>query len=115
LCSPLLLRAGLRYLSRHRWQALLALTGITLGVAVVLAVELANNGARAAFQLSAQQLQGKATHRLVVPDASLPDDVYIRLQGEAGGPPMAPVVSDWVRVTGHEGRYRPAGNPPHGR
>ena len=37
--SPLLLRAGLRYLSRHRWQALLALTGITLGVAVVLAVE----------------------------------------------------------------------------
>ena len=107
--SPLLLRAGLRYLSRHRWQALLALTGITLGVAVVLAVELANNGARAAFQLSAQQLQGKATHRLVVPDASLPDDVYIRLQGEAGGPPMAPVVSDWVRVTGHEGRYRLVG------
>ena len=45
--SPMLLRAGLRYLLRHRWQGLLALTGIALGVAVVLAVELANSGARA--------------------------------------------------------------------
>ncbi len=107
--SPLLLRAGLRYLLRHRWQALLALTGIALGVAVVLAVELANSGARAAFRLSAQQLQGKATHRLVVPGASLPDEVYVRLQGEAGGPPMAPVASDWVRVAGHQGRYRLVG------
>jgi putative ABC transport system permease protein len=107
--SPLLLRAGLRYLLRHRWQALLALTGIALGVAVVLAVELANSGARAAFRLSAQQLQGKATHRLVVPGASLPDEVYVRLQGEAGGPPMAPVASGWVRVAGYEGRYRLVG------
>jgi len=107
--SPLLLRAGLRYLLRHRWQALLALTGIALGVAVVLAVELANSGARAAFRLSAQQLQGKATHRLVVPGASLPDEVYVRLQGEVGGPPMAPVASGWVRVAGYEGRYRLVG------
>ena len=107
--SPLLLRAGLRHLSQHRWQALLALTGIALGVAVVLAVELANSGARAAFQHSAQQLQGKATHRLVLPGASLPDDVYVRLQGEAGRPPMAPVASDRVRVAGREGRYRLVG------
>ncbi len=107
--TPLLLRAGLRYLSRHRWQALLALTGIALGVAVVLAVDLANSGARAAFQLSAQQLQGRATHRLLIPDASLPDDVYVRLKREADGPPMAPVLSDWVRVVGQAGRYRLVG------
>ena len=106
---PLLLRAGLRYLSRHRWQALLALTGIALGVAVVLAVDLANSAARGAFQLSAQQLQGKATHRLLSPGASLADDVYVRLQREAGGPPMAPVASDWVQLAGYEGRYRLVG------
>ena len=39
--SPLLARASLRYLLHHRWQALLALSGIALGVAVVLAVDLA--------------------------------------------------------------------------
>jgi putative ABC transport system permease protein len=107
--SPLLLRAGLRYLLRHRWQGLLALSGIALGVAVVLAVDLANSSARAAFELSAQQLQGKATHRLAVPGAALPDAVYVGLQRQPGAPPMAPVVSDWVRVEGVAGRYRLVG------
>ncbi len=109
LFSPLLLRAGLRYLLRHRWQGLLALSGIALGVAVVLAVDLANSGARAAFELSAQQLQGKATHRLAVPGATLPDAVYVNLKRQPGAPPMAPVVSDWVSVEGGTGRYRLVG------
>jgi len=107
--SPLLLRAGLRYLLRHRWQGLLALSGIALGVAVVLAVDLANSGARAAFELSAQQLQGKATHRLVVPGAALPDDVYVHLLRQPGAPSMAPVVSGWVGVAGAAGRYHLVG------
>lgn len=107
--SPLLLRAGLRYLLRHRWQGLLAVSGIALGVAVVLAVDLANSGARAAFELSAQQLQGKATHRLVVPGAAVPDDVYVTLNRTPGAPPMAPVVSDWVRIEGRTGRYHLVG------
>ncbi|MFZ0469473.1 MAG: FtsX-like permease family protein, partial [Thiogranum sp.] len=106
---PLLLRAGLRYLLRHRWQGLLALSGIALGVAVVLAVDLANSGARAAFELSAQQLQGRATHRLALPDAALPDAVYVDLKRQPGAPPMAPVVSGWVRVQGGEGRYHLVG------
>jgi putative ABC transport system permease protein len=107
--SPLLLRAGLRYLLRHRWQGLLALTGIALGVAVVLAVELANSSARAAFELSAQQLQGRATHRLVVPGAMLPDAVYVNLQRQSGAPPMAPVVKGRVSIEGLPGRYRLVG------
>jgi putative ABC transport system permease protein len=105
----MLLRAGLRYLRRHRWQGLLALTGIALGVAVVLAVELANSGARAAFELSAQQLQGRATHRLVVPGATLPDAVYVKLQRQNGAPPMAPVVEGRVSVAGLPGTYRLVG------
>ena len=94
---------------RHRWQGLLALSGIALGVAVVLAVDLANSGARAAFELSAQQLQGEATHRLAVPGAALPDAVYVSLIREPGAPPMAPVVSGWVRVAGGTGRYHLVG------
>ncbi|MGB5766360.1 MAG: FtsX-like permease family protein [Arenicellales bacterium] len=107
--SPLLLRAGLRYMLRHRWQGLLAVSGIALGVAVVLAVDLANSGARAAFELSAQQLQGKATHRLVVPGASLPDEVYVNLVRQPAAPPMAPVVNGWVEIEGSSGRYQLVG------
>ncbi len=94
---------------RHRWQGLLAVSGIALGVAVVLAVDLANSGARAAFELSAQQLQGKATHRLLVPGAALPDAVYVDLQRQPGAPPMAPVVNGWVGVEGRAGRYQLVG------
>ena len=94
---------------RHRWQGLLALSGIALGVAVVLAVNLANSGARAAFELSAQQLQGKATHRLAVPGAALPDEVYVNLKRSPGAPPMAPVINGWVGVEGGAGRYQLVG------
>jgi len=94
---------------RHRWQGLLAVSGIALGVAVVLAVDLANSGARAAFELSAQQLQGKATHRLVVPGASLPDEVYVNLVRQPAAPPMAPVVNGWVEIEGTSGRYQLVG------
>lgn len=106
---PILLRAGLRYLMRHRWQGLLAITGIALGVAVVLAVDLANSGVRAAFELSAQQLQGKATHRLIVPGATLPDQVYVGLYRQAGAPLMAPVVNGRVGIEGVSERYRLVG------
>jgi len=106
---PLLLLAGLRYLLRHPWQGVLALTGITLGVAVVLAVDLANRGARAAFELSAAQMQGAATHRLVAADGTLPESLYVELRRQPGHPPMAPVVTDWVRVAGQVGRYRLVG------
>jgi putative ABC transport system permease protein len=105
----LLLLAGLRYVLRHRWQGVLALTGIALGVAVVLAVDLANRSARAAFELSAAQLQGKATHRLIAADGALPESLYVDLRRQPGHPPMAPVVTDWVRVAGQAGRYRLVG------
>ncbi|MDT8388330.1 MAG: FtsX-like permease family protein [Thiogranum sp.] len=107
--SRLLLRAGLRYMLRHRWQGMLAISGIALGVAVVLAVNLANSGARASFELSAQQMQGKATHRLTIPGATLPNEVYVNLRRQPGAPPMAPVVSDWVGIEDGEQRYQLVG------
>jgi len=103
---PLMLRAGLRYQLRHRWQALLALTGIVMGVTVVLAVDLANGAAKASFALSSKQLQGAATHRIVGAVGELPDAVYRQLFTTPGHPPMAPVITTRVRVDGHKGRMR---------
>ncbi|MGB5764481.1 MAG: FtsX-like permease family protein [Sedimenticolaceae bacterium] len=104
--SPLLLRAGLRYQLRHRWQTLLALTGIVMGVAVVLAVDLANGAAEASFALSSRQLQGAATHRVVGAGGEVPDELYARLATTPGHPPIAPVISARVRIAGHKGRLQ---------
>ena len=107
--SPLLLRAGLRYQLRHRWQALLAMTGIVLGVAVVLAVDLANGAARASFALSSEQLRGAATHRVLGTGGQVPQSLYRSLFTTPGHPPLAPVILDRVRVAGQPGRLRLVG------
>lgn len=106
---PLLLRAGLRYQLRHPWQAALALIGILMGVAVVLAVDLANEAAKASFALSAEQLQGAATHRVVAADGRVPESVYTQRFLVPGQPPMAPVITAPVRVAGRDGRFRLVG------
>jgi putative ABC transport system permease protein len=103
---PLLLRAGLRHQSRHRWQAALALIGIVMGVAVVMAVDIANQAAKASFELSAAQIRGAATHRLVGADGSLPDSLYRQLFREADAPPMAPVIQARVTLQSPAGRMR---------
>lgn len=104
--SPLLLRAGLRYQLRHPWQLILALLGIAMGVAVVLAVDLANTAAKASFALSAQQIRGAATHRIVGPTGEVPDALYTRLSLIPGHPPMAPVVTTEVAIAGKRERFR---------
>jgi len=92
----LLLRAGVSYQRRHPWQAFLALAGIALGVAIVIAVDLANSAARASFEASAQQLRGAATHRVVGPDGRVPTAAYRMLFTTPELPPMAPVMRAWV-------------------
>ena len=104
--SPLLLRAGLRYQLRHPWQLLLALLGIAMGVAVVLAVDLANTAAKASFALSAQQIRGAATHRILAPAGEVPDALYSRLLTSPGHPPMAPIITANVAVAGKDERFR---------
>ncbi len=104
--SPLLLRSGYNYQLRHRWQAFLALVGITMGVAVVLAVDLANSAAKASFALSSAQLTGAATHRIIGNDDQVPAALYTRLFTTDGHPPMAPVITQRVRIEGYPGRYQ---------
>jgi putative ABC transport system permease protein len=103
---PLLLRSGLRHQLRHRWQAFLALSGIIMGVAVVLAVDLANTAVKASFQLSAEQLQGKATHRLISQGGQIPQSLYQKLFTTPQHPPMAPVISSRIRIKDNPHSYQ---------
>jgi len=98
----LLLRAGINYQLRHRWQAFLALFGIAMGVAVMLAIDLANSAAKAAFELSAAQLRGAATHRVTGVDGKVPLEWYREYFVTPDLPPAAPVVSSRVQLIENE-------------
>lgn len=70
--------------------------GVTLGVAVVIAVDLANESARRAFDLSADSVAGRATHQIVDGSQGIPDSVYVDLKRAGLAYPAAPVVAAYV-------------------
>ncbi len=96
--TPLVWRVSLRHFRRHPWQVALAITGIALGVAVVVAVDLALVSARRAFSLSVDAAAGRATHQVTGGAAGLNDDLYRVIRIDAGARESAPVVEGWVRT-----------------
>ena len=97
--SRTLWNIGLRYLLRHPWQSVLMVLGITLGVAVAVAVDLANASATRAFDYSTDSVTGRATHQIVGGPQGLDEALYVELrrQGlDTDGILAAPIVSDYV-------------------
>ncbi len=93
---PVLWRNGLRYLARRPWATLLMILGVALGVGVVVAIDIANTGARRAFDLSTQALAGRATHQIVGGPEGVDETLYTRLRVEAGLHNLAPVVTGYL-------------------
>ena len=97
---PLLLNGlalvGWRYLSGHAWQTLLMILGIALGVAVIVAVDIANASAVRAFSLSTEAIAGKATHQITGGVNGLREEVYSDLKRKGMDVAMAPVVGAFV-------------------
>jgi putative ABC transport system permease protein len=89
-------RVGLRYLLRHPWQTALMIIGITLGVAVMVAIDLANAAASRAFDLSTDAVAGRATHQIIGGPLGVDEAIYTRLRVEAGVRLAAPVVLEYV-------------------
>lgn len=96
----LLWRMSGRELLHHRWQGLLSLLGVALGVAVVVAVDLANESARRAFELSMEGLTGRATHHLIASGRGLEEGRYAELATQRGLDTAAPAVEGVVSVQG---------------
>ncbi len=94
----ILWRASLQHLQLHPWQLLLAILGIALGVAVVVAVDLANASARQAFDLSAQAVTGRASHHIIGGPAGVADELYVKLRREHGTSKAAPLLSGHVTL-----------------
>ncbi|WP_421621364.1 FtsX-like permease family protein [Alkalilimnicola ehrlichii] len=100
----LLQRSGVRYLLGHRWQVALAVLGITLGVAVVTAVDLANRSALQAFQLSAEALTGQATHSITAGSEGFAEALYPWLRIEQRQRRVTPVVEGYAEDQARAGR-----------
>jgi putative ABC transport system permease protein len=99
----ILMRAGIRNLVRHPWQAVLAVVGVALGVAVVTAVDLANETAHRAFRVAAETVAGRATHQIVGGPQGLPEELYREIRVARGFRGCAPVVSSDLRLPGPSG------------
>jgi len=87
---------GRRYLMRHLWQSVLMILGITLGVAVVVAVDLANVSASRAFDLSIDAVAGRATHQIVGGPQGLDETIYTDLRRAGVVSTAAPVVTTYA-------------------
>ena len=111
--SRVLWRASLRYLLRHPWQMGLSFVGVALGVAVVVAIDLANTSAQRAFLLSTDSVVGRATHQIVGGSRGIPEDIFRAVRIEAGVRLAAPVVEGDVAAPDYPGRtFRVLGVDP---
>ena len=89
---------------QHPWQIGLSVLGVALGVAVVVAIDLANESARRAFVLSTNSIVGRATHQIVGGPNGLPEAVYRSLRIEGKVRAIAPVVESDVAAFDYPGR-----------
>jgi len=96
----ILWRAGYRNVLHHPWLTVLAVVGVALGVAVVSAVDLANQAAQRAFQIAAETVAGRATHQVVGGPLGLPDELYRVIRVDRRFRACAPVVSGQLQLTG---------------
>ena len=92
----LLSLASARHLTRHRAQLFLSVLGVGLGVAVVLAIDLATESARAGFRVSAETVSGRATHRVVADAGGVDESLLTLLRVDLGVRASAPVLEGYA-------------------
>ncbi|MBI3731983.1 MAG: ABC transporter permease [Chloroflexi bacterium] len=91
----MLLKTGLRDALRRPWLTGLLVVSVALGVAVVVAIDMANESASRAFALSTEAVVGKATHQIRGGPNGLDETVYRDLRVIDGYRASAPVVEGY--------------------
>lgn len=104
--GAILRRAQLRFHSRHPWHLVLTIIGLVLGVAVVVAIDIAIESSRQSFLHAAKTLSGDATHSIQAPSDGLAEELFTRIRLQASIRASAPVVSGRVSVPGYENKLR---------
>ena len=95
-------RAIFRLAWRHSWrrplQSLFLIAGVAIGVAMIVAIDLANGSAQRAFELGTETVAGRATHTIVGGASGLDEQVYTDLRRNLGIRMSAPVVENYVVI-----------------
>lgn len=76
----------------------LMIFGISLGVAGIIAVDMARTSVSRSFALSTSALTARSTHQIMGSDLSLSQDLFTRLRTGPGIAKSAPVISRLVQV-----------------
>ncbi len=88
-----------QHIRRRGVQSTLFVVGVMIGVAMMVSIDIANNSARKAFELSTESLIGKGTHEITGGPNGIEEQLYTQIRTEVGWQQVAPVVSDFVIAT----------------
>ena len=99
----LLVKSVLAHFRTHPLQAVLAVVGVALGVAVFVGIEGANGSALRAFEISARAIAGRTTHQIIGESAGVPESFYRDLRLKHGVRRSAPVIEGFVSLRSGDG------------
>lgn len=91
-----LFRLAWRNAQRRPLQSLFLVIGVAIGVAMIVAIDLANGSAERAFALGTETVTGRATHQIIGGPTGLDEQIYTQLRREIGYRASAPVVESYV-------------------
>lgn len=97
----LIIKAFSRHLRQHPWQLALALLGITVGVAVIVAIRLTQHSAIDAFDAATRTTTGPANHRLLGEQGFITHERLRALDERFPGLRRTPVLRASVRLPEH--------------
>ncbi len=95
----------LRYLAQHRLLAALNIASVALGVAVYLAIQIANHSANRAFAASVDVVAGKAQLEITAPAGGLADETLPLVARHSGVSAATPLVRGLLTLPDFPGEY----------
>ncbi|HEY1771516.1 MAG TPA: FtsX-like permease family protein [Chthoniobacterales bacterium] len=95
----------LRDLAQHPLLAALNVATVALGVALYLAIQVANQSANHAFAASVDVVAGKAQLEINAPDGTLPETVLPKVIAQPGVAAATPIVRGFLTVPKFPGEY----------
>lgn len=91
---------SLRFVRRHPWHGVLSIIGISLGISVVLAIDITNESARRALRLSNAAITSGSTHYIAGGPRGVDERFYTELRVKRRIRNIRPVVSGHVSLKG---------------
>ncbi len=95
----------LRYLAQHPLLATLNVGTVALGVALYLAIQIANHSANRAFEASVDVVAGKAQLEVRASAGNLPDKIFPMVARQKGVVAATPIVRGIVTLPDFPGEY----------